>query len=148
MLPDGPGKDAAVRIAMQLACGLPTAPLAAACDEAIDNRDRNLGNILWDGRDEAWIDHAMALGQGGAFPDRNLLCHLAMVIGQEERFCRATVAHSFALERTTASSGDAALLTSPLGVTNLGPFVAARLATIGNRLLARFPIPPDLLSNA
>ena len=51
-LPAGPVRDAVVALAKSIATSLPTSPLAAACDEAIDNRDRNLGNILWDGRDE------------------------------------------------------------------------------------------------
>jgi hypothetical protein len=44
-----------------VAAKLAETPTAIAADEAIDNRDRNPGNILWDGRTAAWIDHAVAI---------------------------------------------------------------------------------------
>jgi hypothetical protein len=84
-LPDGLARDAALKIACALACSLPTSPLAAACDEAIDNRDRNLGNILWDGQSEAWIDHAFSLGEGAHMADSNKLCDMAQFTENAEK---------------------------------------------------------------
>jgi hypothetical protein len=146
-IPEGPAFDAAVRVAIDLACTLPTTPLATACDEAIENRDRNLGNILWDGRDEAWIDHALSLGQGSHLKDTNKLCAFSIGTPHQERIRRASVAQGLLLDRASPPLVDAALSRSALGPIFLAPFVSARLTALGNLLLARFPQPPDLLSN-
>lgn len=143
----GPAHDAAVRIAIELACCLPTAPLAAAIDEVIDNRDRNLGNILWDGSDESWIDHAFALGQGAHMDDLNKLCGMVLATQHEERFSRGAIAHGLLLDRLVASVVETTVSGTPLGSAALAPFVAARLVALGGRLGARFPRPADLLSN-
>lgn len=147
-LPDGPAKDAARRIAVQLAVNLPTTPLATVADEAIDNRDRNLGNILWDGRVEAWIDHAISLGEHSTgYPDRNKLCDMAQMVGDGNRVCRAAVGQALAI-------GSAPLITAsdalPVSLKNkdYAAYVAARLSNLAVRLLDRFPKPVDLLTNA
>lgn len=146
-LPEGVMRDAAIRIACNLACELPNAPLAAACDEAIDNRDRNLGNILWDGQADAWIDHAFALGQGLHFPDENKLCRMAIGSKHEDRICRGAVAQSLVLDRNALSGIDIELATK-LPIDGLAAFVADRVSSLGNRLLARFPQVNDLLASA
>jgi hypothetical protein len=145
-LPVGPAFDAAVAVALSLATSLPTAPLAAACDEAIENRDRNLGNVLWDGQSEAWIDHALALGRGHAHPDQNKLC--AMVAGKpdQDRFSRATVAQALLLDRAFPGDAEAVTSATAVGMHGHAAFVAGRLASLGNRLVARFPTAADLLS--
>jgi hypothetical protein len=91
-LPPGPAREAAGALAALIATSLPTAPLAAACDEAIDNRDRNLGNVLWDGQSEAWIDHALSLGRAHARPDVNKLCQMVAGRSDQDRFSRAAIA--------------------------------------------------------
>lgn len=145
-LPDGPARNAALQVAMAIACGLPSASLATACDEAIDNRDRNLGNILWDGTAEAWIDHAFALGEGRTLKDQNKLCVMAIAIGDEERLQRACIAQALLLERDKPKAVETALSGLPIAPQNLVAYVADRLSTIGNRLVARFPSSADLLS--
>lgn len=145
-LPAGHIRDAVTRIACELAASLDSAPLAAACDEAIDNRDRNLGNILWDGQTEAWIDHAFALNQGVHLPDCNKLCVMALSSGHAERISRGAVAQSLLLDRSAPENADAMVTASPLGAHNMAIFVAARVSSLGNRLLARFPKSADLLS--
>jgi hypothetical protein len=145
-LPEGPARDAAVSIAASIAASLPTAPLAAACDEAIDNRDRNLGNILWDGSSEAWIDHALSLGRAHAHPDINKLCQIAASGPNHDQFSRAAVAQSLILDRTVPPEAEATLATRPMGAGGYAAFVAARLTSLGNRLVARFPAAADLLS--
>lgn len=75
-MPDCERRQRAELVGCRIATTLPTSALAAAADEAIDNRDRNLGNILWDGASEDWIDHAYALGQR-AMADVNKLCAMA-----------------------------------------------------------------------
>jgi len=145
-LPAGPARDAAVRVAASLACGLPTTPLAAACDEAIDNRDRNLGNILWDGTDEAWIDHAFALGQGLHMQDANKLCNMAVLVGEDDRVQRSAIAQGLLLDRGAAESTEIALASTALPTTNVASIIATRLNSLGNRLVTRFPRPVDLLT--
>lgn len=147
-LPNGPAKDAATRIAVQLAIQLPTTPLAAVVDEAIDNRDRNLGNILWDGQAEAWIDHALALGEHPTgYPDRNKLCDMAQLVGDHDRVSRAAVGQALAVGSSPLVSASDAL---PANLRNkdYAAYVAARLSNLAIRLLDRFPKPVDLLTNA
>ncbi|MGJ7918219.1 hypothetical protein ACI48D_22465 [Massilia sp. LXY-6] len=146
-LPKGPAQEAALQVCAALACSLPTTPLAAACDEAIDNRDRNLGNILWDGNTEAWIDHALALGQGSHLQDANKLCDMALFIGQDERLQRSAIAQALLLDRSAPASAETALSSVTVPTTGVVPLIATRLNAIGNRLVARFPRPLDLLTN-
>ena len=146
-LPPGPAREAALGIAMELAIMLPTAPLAAACDEAIENRDRNLGNVLWDGQSEAWIDHALALGRGQHQRDINKLCAMTAGKPEQERFTRAAIAQALLLDRAFPSETEDVMSATATGVHGHAAFVAARLASLGNRLVARFPAAADLLSN-
>jgi hypothetical protein len=145
-LPDGPAREAAMQVAIALACSLPSVTLATACDEAIDNRDRNLGNILWDGNTEAWIDHAFALGQGLHMDDQNKLCAMSIHVGVQDRIQRGAIAQALLLERELPQKAESALTSSPMPPQNLATFVANRLSSIGNRLVARFPSAIDLLS--
>jgi hypothetical protein len=145
-LPEGPARNAAIQVAMMIACGLPSVSLATACDEAIDNRDRNLGNILWDGTTEAWIDHAFALGEGHNFKDENKLCLMAIATGVDERLQRAAIAQTLLLERDQPKAVESALSCTPIPPQNLASYVADRLTSLGNRLVARFPHPTDLIS--
>ena len=145
-LPAGPARDAAVTLAMILATSLPTAPLAAACDEAIENRDRNLGNVLWDGQAEAWIDHALAFGRGYNQPDRNILCEMASGKPDQDRFSRAAIAQALLLDRALPSEAEGVMAGTPIGAHGHAAYVVGRLASLGNRLVARFPAAADLLS--
>jgi hypothetical protein len=136
---------AAVRLAMRLASQLPSAPLVAAADEAIDNRDRNLGNILWDGTSEAWIDHAFALGNGTHFNDVNLLCEMAIQSGLADDMRSSSTAQWLLMDRN-APDVVKAELGAFVDTSNQARFVTDRLNQLGMRLLARFPTPQDLLS--
>ncbi|RYG88731.1 MAG: hypothetical protein EON59_03495 [Alphaproteobacteria bacterium] len=147
-LPDGPAKVAAQAIAVQLAVQLPSTPLAVVADEAIDNRDRNLGNILWDGQDEAWIDHALALGEHPhGYPDRNKLCDMAQMAGEHERVSRAAVGQALAISSNPLATASAALPATLQGRDHAA-YVAARLNNLAARVLDRFPKPADLFNDA
>lgn len=147
-LPSGPARDAATRIALRLAVNLPTMPLAAVVDEAIDNRDRNLGNILWDGQSEAWVDHALALGEHPVgYPDRNKLCEMVQMVGDQDRVSRAAVGQALAVGQEPLVSARDAMPPS-LRQKDYATYVAARLSNLATRLLDRFPKPADLLKNA
>ena len=139
-LSDGPAKEAATRVALMIACSLPSATLACACDEAIDNRDRNLGNILWDGSEEAWIDHAYALGANPDMPDRNLLCEMSTAIGKDKVFLQSSIAQALLLVHEHPNQVASCMLETPIGEKqDLAIYVAKRLSALGNRLVNRFP---------
>lgn len=147
-LPEGPARDAAVAAAAALATSLPSAPLAAACDEAIENRDRNLGNVLWDGQAEAWIDHALSFGRAHTHPDNNKLCAMAVGCLDQDRFSRSAIAQALLLDRGFPSEVEESMSSTQAGAHGYAAFVASRLASVGNRLVARFPTAADLLSKA
>lgn len=146
LIPEGtPEYDAVVRQACHLICNLPSAPLAAIADEAIDNRDRNFGNVLWDGATEAWIDHAMSLGNGASqMVDANKLCIMATHANQSENFSRSALAAWMLVDRSTPGTAGAAIKAiADLDVPVKD--ICTKLSTMGNRLLARFPAANDLL---
>lgn len=147
-LPDGPAKDAAIYLACELVCSMPTAGIAAAADEAILNHDRNLGNILWDGAAEAWIDHAYSLGQAPAhIGTRNKLCDMAQLVGGHEAMSKAAVAQALALNRDAPQEAGQHL-PQPLRGQALADQVTNRLNGLAMALLSRFSRPKDLLSGA
>ncbi len=131
--------------AAALVCSFRSAPLAAACDEAINNRDRNLGNVLWDGTDEAWIDHAYSFGLGNQ-PDQNKLCAMAVAIGEIDRMQRSSLASALTLDKTVTNRASMELCSPSFDVSAMVEHVDHRLRQIGQLILARFPQPADLLS--
>jgi hypothetical protein len=143
--PGSPAYEAAIRVAMLVATNLGTAPLAAAADEALDNRDRNLENILWDGQTEAWIDHAYALGNRTDLVDANKLCNMALAVGTGDELQHGAIAAWMAFDRTQPAL-QAAQLNDVADLSLWIATIAHRLNHLGERLLARFPSPDDLLS--
>lgn len=143
---EGPVAELLARIACDVAATLKSTPLAVACDEAIDNRDRNLGNILWDGQHEVWIDHAFAVGVGKHMEDVNKLCLMVQGTPQEDGVRRGAVANSFVMSKEEPDR--AALTVGERGVdgSTMAALVAARLSTLATKLLARLPGPNDLLT--
>lgn len=145
-MPAGERRQRAELLGCRIATALRSAALAAAADEAIDNRDRNLGNILWDGTAEAWIDHAYALGQL-AMADMNKLCTMAVAAGTSEALRAAAIGQALALDPTAIGQA-AQVLPSHFGAQALANLVAARVGMAATLLLARFPAPDDLFSAA
>ncbi|VXB36430.1 conserved hypothetical protein [Luteimonas sp. 9C] len=139
-------KAAIEGLAFKLVCGFKTMPLAAACDEAIDNRDRNLGNILWDGQEEVWIDHAFSFGIGN-LPDANKLCFMAISAGATEEVQRSALAASMTLDRTLSRRVEDELHGSVVEMPELLLNVSMKLSSIGASLLMRFPQPEDLFGH-
>lgn len=129
--------------ASKLVCTFQSMPLATACDEAIDNRDRNIGNILWDGLEEVWIDHAYSLGVGN-LPNVNKLCNMAIVAGVTDQIQRGAVAASLTLDRTLPNAVGNELRGTPAELPELLANVTRKLSAIGEALIARFPQPADL----
>lgn len=126
----------------RLVAGITETPRALAVDEAIENRDRNLGNILWDGSNVAWIDHERAFGLGPE-PDGNKLA--TMIVGSGVDYSgvqAAAVAVSLSLGAQAVS--DAESDCGELDVDNFAAQVTARLGPLAGRVLQRFPQPDDL----
>lgn len=146
-LPNGAAAEAALKLAVNLVCGFPTTGLAVACDEAIDNRDRNLGNVLWDGNAEVWIDHAYSLGQGENLRDVNKLCEMAAIVDLCEKIQRSAIANALIMDRESPKKVEQNLSSFPVSTHGLVEFVADRLSSIGNRIVARFPHPVDLFTD-
>lgn len=147
-LPPGPLHDQAAFVAMTLATSLSSSGLAAAADEAIANPDRNLGNVLWDGSAEAWIDHAYSLGMGP--PDvgtHNKLCLMSLHAGTHDTLKQSAVGQALTLDRAAPAQAAAALPGGMHGA-ELAQAVSARLTGLASLLLNRFPKPIDLLSGS
>lgn len=154
-LPAGPVKEQLIRFVCSMVANLPQTPLALMADEAIDNRDRNLGNILWDGKEETWIDHELALGLAHHHPDANKLALMASSANNVEAIKASAVAGWMTVDRSkvdvvhdvvgsTVDSIAIANVKTPLPDFSL--LVSQRLATLGNRILGRFPSQQDLFS--
>ncbi len=119
-------------------------PLVIAADEAIDNRDRNLGNILWDGESRVYIDHEQALGLS-TLPDNNKLATLISLTGETARIERSAV--SMALVMSPEMADHAAASIAPEHGQRYAEYVRARTAALANRVLTRFPKPKDLFTH-
>lgn len=137
-------KNELTKIGAELVSSFDSTPTALAIDEAINNRDRNLGNILWDGANVAWIDHERSLGFAGT-EDLNKLVSLVTMTGQTERIQRAALAIALTLTDQPVK----ALATGLAGVDNseeFRDFILGRLPRLANMVIERFPRPCDLLS--
>lgn len=140
-----PEQQVLQRMAMAVVLQLPSTALAIVADEAIDNRDRNFGNILWDGTSEAWIDHAHALGNAPHMADRNLLCMMATALDQGEPALQAALARWTAIDRSQVAVS-AAAIQADYDCAAWQTMISSRLENLGMRLVARFPNPSDLLA--
>jgi len=129
----------------RIVCSFTSTPLAAACDEAVGNHDRNLGNVLWDGTQEVWIDHAYCFGTGNQ-PDVNKLCAMAVAVHETERMQRSALAAALLLDRSTPTRVATEISATSLDVAGMIDYVDGRLQQIGQLILSRFPQPRDLLA--
>ncbi len=143
-LPEGPALNAVVQVAMGIVSQLEQTPLALMADEAIDNRDRNLGNILWDGQNVSWIDHELALGLAEHQNDINKLAAMVSATPQASSVKTSALAAWMAANREVPGSASQHCA----GTDGFASLVATRLNGLGTRILARFPAPQDLLSDA
>lgn len=127
-----------------LISSFPDTPTALAVDEAVNNRDRNFGNVLWDGSNVSWIDHERTLGFDKT-PDVNLLAEMAVATGNADRVRAAAVAMALALAQEVIDETRAKLMDYALSI-EFTSFVSERYKTLSARILDRFPKPPDLLN--
>lgn len=142
---EDPIRKELIKAASYIVAGLDQTPLALMADEAIDNRDRNLGNILWDGEQVAWIDHELTLDLANHLDDANKLALIVQSVHQHEAVRQSAIAAWMALDRTTPNT---AAICAGEDTRPFADFVAGRLNALGTRLLHRFPTPNDLLLGA
>ena len=128
---------------VRLVAGFLDTPRALAADEAIDNRDRNLGNILWDGSNAAWIDHERALGVV-ADADVNKLVLMVLAAGDHKGVEAAAVAIALSLGPQVVADADADC--ALLDVSGFAQKVTSRLGPLATKVLQRFPQPNDLFA--
>jgi hypothetical protein len=126
----------------------PALPKVAAFDEWINNRDRNIGNILWqDENTFALIDHGKALNLDPNYVDRNVMidCWLAFVAKgdqvAQQRLKRDALRFATLFEDTHARDCAIELLAAagPTLPQAFATFVCNRLANIVNHIGLRFP---------
>jgi hypothetical protein len=129
-----------------LVSSFPSTPTALAIDEAINNRDRNFGNILWDGTDVAWIDHERSLGFGN-LDDRNKLVDMAVLSDNADRLQSAAVAISLALTADVIKNTHETLEGLDK-VEDYVRFTEARIKKLTALIVDRFPKPNDLFNVA
>ncbi|KPY68573.1 Uncharacterized protein ALO94_03608 [Pseudomonas syringae pv. spinaceae] len=142
---DSPQYAKALSMACELICGLSSSPLAAA-DEAIENRDRNVGNVLWDGTSEAWIDPAYSLGNGAHLADANKLCTMSVIASKQDDFSRSAISYWMMMDRGYPDQVLRVMeAISPMHAQSSE--ICQRLSVLGTRLLTRFPTANDLLSS-
>lgn len=127
----------------KLVSGFTDTPRALAADEAISNRDRNLGNILWDGAAVNWIDHERVLGLH-ELPDRNLLAEMATLTGNAKRVQEAAVAIALALGQHAVGSALRECASFD-GANGFADQIGKKLTPLAMLVLKRFPQPDDLL---
>lgn len=131
--------------AARLVASFTQTPLALAADEAIKNLDRNLGNILWNGSEVAWIDHERAVGAcRDPMADVNKLAGLAVMSGDHDRIAAAAVAASFTLSASAVEDAER-VCSVHTDAAGFSAVVSDKLRHLANAVLARFPQPHDLL---
>jgi len=140
-------RRAALARASAVAAEFRSTPLAVAADEAIGNRDRHLGNILWDGAKETWIDHALSVGNAEHMKDVNKLALIVKFAGAHERVSKSALAHALAIDPTILQAAQDATIAASIPCT-AAEFVADRLPGLTAALLARFPAANGLFSTA
>lgn len=119
-------------------------PTAMAADEAIENLDRNLGNILWDGLNTAWIDHERAFGLGDDADNNKLATMVLMSDADHNQIKGAAVAIALILSRDVVR--EAEIECGRIDASVFSERVTGRLGGLAARILNRFPEPQDLLS--
>ncbi|AJA62531.1 MULTISPECIES: HipA family kinase [Bradyrhizobium] len=126
----------------------PALPKVAAFDEWINNRDRNLQNILWqDENTFALIDHGKALNLDPHYADRNVMieCWLAFVANSDQvaqqRLKRDALRFADLFDDVQARDCAAELVgvAGPDLPQAFAAFVCDRLVNIVNHIGIRFP---------
>lgn len=136
-------QQALIRLACEIVSGFEETPKAIVADEAIDNRDRNIANILWDGISPTFIDHEGAFGLQEEDEDANKLAKMTIFANKHADVSVKAVAASLTWGMPNFSDLS---VCSKNDAIKLSDFVSFRISTIASRVLNRFPQPTDLFS--
>lgn len=119
-------------------------PLAIAIDEVIGNKDRNIGNILWDGGEPYFIDHERSFDLV-KLGDRNKLAELS-ILGNSDTNSILQAAVSTARALSLSVMQEAITATASLDTRHCSEYIESRMPHLVSMVLNRFPQPQDLLS--
>lgn len=138
-------KNTLIAAAATLIASWPQTGAVVAADEAIQNVDRHIGQVLWDGGEPVWVDHDQSLGLADSnLPDLNKLALLLGSFGLHSQVQKSAV--SYALMLPGNELLEAAESASEAGVYQFAEFVANRLPALASQVVARFPQPNDLFA--
>ena len=119
-------------------------PLAIAVDEVIGNKDRNIGNILWDGGEPYFIDHERCFNLVN-LADMNKLAELSK-LGNVDVNSILQAAVTAAQTLTLGVMQVAETATAHLDTGVYSDYIKSRMPHLVMMVLNRFPQPQDLLS--
>ena len=119
-------------------------PLAIAVDEVIGNKDRNIGNILWDGGEPYFIDHERCFDLVN-LADVNKLAELSK-LGNVDVNSVLQAAVSAAHTLTLGVMEEAEAATAHLDTKDFSDYIKLRMPHLVRMVLNRFQQPQDLLS--
>ena len=141
---DVPEFERRAHAAIVVAMNLPDTPLALACDEAIANGDRNLGNILWDGERTAWIDHEDAIiDKDDGSSKANKLAIMACKMNDHEAKGIQWQAAKSARKIMGSLDDIDAIASNVEGAEDCATIVKHHMSNVLNHVIDRFPKPED-----
>ena len=118
-------------------------PLAIAVDEVIGNKDRNIGNLLWDGGEPYFIDHERCFDLVNQ-PDMNKLVEL-LKKGNFDVTSILQAAVTAAQALTLGVMQEAEVASDHLDTSGYSDYIKSRMPNLVMLVLNRFPQPQDLL---
>lgn len=121
-----------------------TNSLAIAVDEVIGNKDRNIGNVLWDGGEPYFIDHERCFDLVN-LEDMNKLAELSK-LGNVDVNSILQAAVIAAQTLTLGVMQEAETATAHLDTGGYSDYIKSRMPHLVMMVLNRFPQPQDLLS--
>ena len=134
-------QNALIKFGGDLISKCESTPLVIAADEAIGNFDRNLGNILWDGSQVAFVDHERSLGLEND-PDLN---KLALIVSNADNLSSIQTS-AVAIALTLSIDIMKSIKSSDVDVSAHSEYLSSRITKLASQVLSRFPEPKDLLT--
>ena len=134
-------QNALIKFGGDLISKCESTPLVIAADEAIGNFDRNLGNILWDGSQVAFVDHERSLGLEND-PDLN---KLALIVSNADNLSSIQTS-AVAIALTLSIDIMKSIKSSDVDVSAHSEYLSSRITKLASKVLSRFPEPKDLLT--
>ncbi len=135
-------QNALVKIGGEILSNCEATPLVISADDAIGNRDRNLGNVLWDGSQFAFIDHERCLGLEND-RDVNKLVLLVANSSNVDSIQKSAVAIALTLSIDIMKN----IESNHIDVSLYSAYLEDGIPKLASKVLSRFPQPKDLLTD-